>query len=1053
MAIELGVGYLTVLPETSKVAPGIRKALGEGERDSETSGRKSGKGYSKGFKSGIQGMQLGALAVAGGIGALVKSSVNLEKQFSQTMNVTAAVLGAPQKEVAKLEKMALRLGASTSFSANEVADAMQELAKGGLTTATIQAGALEGTLQLAAAGGTTLASAAEIASNALNTFNIPGKEMSKVSAALAGGANASTASVESLGQALGQVGPGATQAGLSLNDTVGALAAFDNAGIKGSDAGTSLKTMLTRLVPQTKSARTEMKKLGLDFTDAQGNFVPLTNVAQQLQDKLSDLSDEQRTTALSAIFGSDATRAASVLMEEGAKGLGRYIKATKDQGAAEDASQARMKGTAGALERLSGAWETFRLKIGIAVAPAVQLVSDKLGWLFGFLGRHIDTVLKVGGVIGGLAAAVLVLNGVFLVQRAIATAAAVALGAEAVAAIASTFATKGLFAAISLGIKSIPVIGWILAIVSALIWWGTETETGRRVMAAAWSGIKTAIGATVDWLVGTAWPFIKKVWDGIVVGAQFMWKVLKVIFVTVATVFSLAWQTIVAVWNATGAPVLRAIIAAATAVWEWLGKNIFPQLQLAFRLMVLSFQIIKARVWDPVWSGIKSTADKVWQWLSQKVFAPLGRAVHAMGEAFKPVAKVISAAWDKIKAAAAKPINFVIETVYTRGIKATWDRIADAVGLDLKLPTINKIGGYATGGVLPGYTPGRDVHEFYSPTGGRLSLSGGEAIMRPEFTRAVGGPAGVAALNAKARRGQAFADGGVFGWAGDIWENAKATASNVAKVLGNPGAALADMLSKPVKAVLGSIGGGTVGKIAGQLPTKIVGSLISKAKDLVSGLMPGGGAPSGPVMGWQNMWNVVKSAFPGASLNSAFRPGAVTAVGTQSMHALGRAIDVTPSMEIFNWLAKHFPNSNELIYSPANGRQLYKGRQTMFGEPTRGDHFDHVHWSMFNGGVLPKLYDDGGWLPNKGLGLNMTGKPEAVLTPAESQALKAGVLSASAEARRYANPANGTSRTAPERRRVTVSIGAREFEGYMTEIAEDAIDADNGFAGTTRRMG
>lgn len=1033
MAIELGVGYLTVLPETSKVAPGIRKALGEGERDSETSGRKSGKGYSKGFKSGIQGMQLGALAVAGGIGALVKSSVNLEKQFSQTMNVTAAVLGAPQKEVAKLEKMALRLGASTSFSANEVADAMQELAKGGLSTATIQAGALEGTLQLAAAGGTTLASAAEIASNALTVFNIPGKEMAKVSAALAGGANASTASVESLGLALSQVGPGATQAGLSLNDTIGALAAFDNAGIKGSDAGTSLKTMLTRLVPQTAKARTEMKKLGLDFTDAQGNFVPLTNIAQQLQDKLSGLSDEQRTTALATIFGSDATRAASVLMDEGAKGLGRYIKATKDQGAAEDAAQARMKGTAGALERLSGAWETLRLKIGIAVAPAVQLVSDKLGWLFDFLGKHINTVLVVTGVIAALTLVVLGINAAIW----LATAATTAWGV-AVAVLTSPITL---------------VIAGVALLVAAVVWLYKNNETARRVMDAVWAGIKTAIKATVDWLVGTAWPFIKKVWDGIVVGAQFMWKVLKVIFVTLATVFSLAWLGIQGVWSVTGAPLFRAISAAATAVWNWLGKNIFPKIELGFRLMVLGFKIIKARVWDPIWAGIKSGAALVWGFLKDKVFAPLGAAVKAMGEAFKPVARVIAAAWDKIKAAAAKPINFVIETVYTKGIKATWDRIADAVGLDLKLPTINKIGGYATGGVLPGYTPGRDVHEFYSPTGGRLSLSGGEAIMRPEFTRAVGGPAGVAALNAKARSGQAFADGGVFGWAGDIWENAKATASNVAKVLGNPGAALADMLSKPVKAVLGSIGGGTVGKIAGQLPTKIVGSLISKAKDLVSGLMPGGGAPSGPVMGWQNMWNVVKSAFPGATLNSAFRPGAVTAVGTQSMHALGRAIDVTPSMEIFNWLAKHFPNSNELIYSPANGRQLYKGRQTMFGEPTRGDHFDHVHWSMFNGGVLPKLYDEGGWLPNKGLGLNMTGKPEAVLTPAESQALKAGVLSASAEARRYANPANGTSRTAPERRRVTVSIGAREFEGYMTEIAEDAIDADNGFAGTTRRMG
>jgi hypothetical protein len=160
-------------------------------------------------------------------------------------------------------------------------------------------------------------------------------------------------------------------------------------------------------------------------------------------------------------------------------------------------------------------------------------------------------------------------------------------------------------------------------------------------------------------------------------------------------------------------------------------------------------------------------------------------------------------------------------------------------------------------------------------------------------------------------------------------------------------------------------------------------------------------------------------------------------------------------MEIFNWIAKHYPQSNELIFSPAGGRQLYQGRQTMFGEPTRGDHWDHVHWSMFNGGVLPKLFDNGGWLEHGGLGINQTGKPEAVLTPAESKALKAGVIvaSATADGRRYSASRSGASRPAPERRKVVVQIGAREFEGYMSEIAEDVVDAERGFAGTTGRMG
>ena len=119
-------------------------------------------------------------------------------------------------------------------------------------------------------------------------------------------------------------------------------------------------------------------------------------------------------------------------------------------------------------------------------------------------------------------------------------------------------------------------------------------------------------------------------------------------------------------------------------------------------------------------------------------------------------------------------MNFIIEKVYTGGIKSLFDTVAEKLGLSLRLPTVNKIGepsssslsssriAMAMGGVLPGWSPGKDIHEFFSPTGGRLSLSGGEAIMRPEFTRAVGGPAGVARINAAARGGQAFALGGVW---------------------------------------------------------------------------------------------------------------------------------------------------------------------------------------------------------------------------------------------------------------------------------------------------
>lgn len=317
-----------------------------------------------------------AFAAAGvAVGAFVKSAVTAGADFDATLRQMAAVAGVPQKDLKTLSSLALKMGADTKYSAQQAADAMLELAKGGMTAAQIKGGVLKETLTLAAAGGLDLAAAGTTMSNALNTFGLSAGQAGQVAAALAGGANASTASVESLGQALSQVGPGAKNAGLSLQETVAALAAFDNAGIKGSDAGTSLKTMLTRLVPTTTAAAKEMRRLGLDFTDAQGSFLPLADISEQLKQKLSGLSQEQRTTALATIFGADATRAASVLMNEGAAGIVKYTKATSDQAAAQKVADATMQGVRGALEQLSGSWDTLKTQAGLALAPMVEGIA------------------------------------------------------------------------------------------------------------------------------------------------------------------------------------------------------------------------------------------------------------------------------------------------------------------------------------------------------------------------------------------------------------------------------------------------------------------------------------------------------------------------------------------------------------------------------------------------------------------------------------------------------------------------------------------------------
>jgi TP901 family phage tail tape measure protein len=329
--------------------------------------------------TGTVGRPLLALAGAGGVGALIGSSVKLAASFDTTMRqIAVATNTTAAPEIKKLSDLALKMGAQTTFSAKQAGDAMLELAKGGLSAAQIKAGALSSTLTLAAAGGLDLGEAAGFVVQGLSTFNLKADKAGEVAAALAGGANASTASVQDMGLALAQVGPGALNAGLSLQETTAVLAEFAQNGIKGSDAGTSLKTMLTRLVPTTKQAKGEMKKLGLSFVDAHGQFKSISDIAQQLHDKLGPLSDATRTAALSTIFGSDASRAATVLAKEGTKGLAKYIKATNDQSQAQKLAKAATSGTAGALEQMHGSIETAQIALGTALAPAVTDIAKKI---------------------------------------------------------------------------------------------------------------------------------------------------------------------------------------------------------------------------------------------------------------------------------------------------------------------------------------------------------------------------------------------------------------------------------------------------------------------------------------------------------------------------------------------------------------------------------------------------------------------------------------------------------------------------------------------------
>jgi TP901 family phage tail tape measure protein len=403
--------------------------------------------------------------IVAGMGLAVKSFMD----FDQGMKDIQAVSGATADEMKSLEGLIIQQGKDTQYSATEAAKGVEELIKAGLTTTQVLNGGLSGALTLAAAGGLELGDAAEIASTALNAFRKDNLSVAKAADILAGAANVSATDVGELKFGLSMVSAVASGVGLSFTDTAAALAAFAQNGLKGSDAGTSLKTMLLNLSPTTKAATDMMDSLGLGstnaglafkwlsdkgikpmskdvgdvsdslmqlakrqagagasagkvqkefdklakqsgfassaFYDQNGHLKSMEDIAGILQNKLSGLSDEQRQYALKVMFGTDAIRAANILYKEGAAGISKMSKAMLSIKAA-DVAATKMDSLKGAIERMKGSVETMGIEFGRALAPLILKVAGAIDKLADKFSNLSPAAKQTILVIGGVAAAV-----------------------------------------------------------------------------------------------------------------------------------------------------------------------------------------------------------------------------------------------------------------------------------------------------------------------------------------------------------------------------------------------------------------------------------------------------------------------------------------------------------------------------------------------------------------------------------------------------------------------------------------------------------------------
>lgn len=382
-------------------------------------------------------------AMTGVIGAGLAMAVKESMNFEQKMADIQAVSGATGDEMKKISELAVEMGEKTKYSSVEAGQGIEELIKAGVSLTDIINGGLEGALNLATAGELELGDAAEIASTALNAFKDDNLSVAQAADLLAGAANASATSVGEMKFGLSMVSAVAAGVGLSFKDTTTALALFAQNGLKGSDAGTSLKTMLANLIPKSNEAYDMFSDLGLitidtgkamqflgekgikptsnsfkdvtgalseyaakqagvkagsekaekafqkltfetgimtnAFFDSNGNLKEMSDIAEILQMAMQGLTAEQRQSYMYTLFGSDAIRAANILYKEGANGV-KNMYTEMSKVTALEVAETKMNTTKGKIEQLGGAVDTLKKSFGDALLPIlVDVVSGVQG--------------------------------------------------------------------------------------------------------------------------------------------------------------------------------------------------------------------------------------------------------------------------------------------------------------------------------------------------------------------------------------------------------------------------------------------------------------------------------------------------------------------------------------------------------------------------------------------------------------------------------------------------------------------------------------------------
>lgn len=557
---------------------------------------------------------------------LTTAAVKVGGDFEEQMSRVKAISGATGDAFEELRDQAIDLGAKTAFSAKESADGMENLASAGFDAQEIMA-AMPGLLDLAAVSGGDVALASENAATALRGFGLEADQSGHIADVFARAAADTNAEVADMGEAMKYIAPVANAMGLSIEETAAAIGIMSDAGVKGSQAGTTLRGALSRIAKPTKAMRETMDELGVSFYDSEGNMISLQDQISLLSDSFDGLTQEQKNQALVTLYGQESLSGMMALIDKGPDSLGALTESLEQSdGAADEMARTMQDNMNSSIEQMLGAFESAAIVIQDILSPAIASIADSIGSLvekFVSAPRWVQTTILSLGL---LAAAVgPILFGVGKLMKLFQTMKVGILALRAGFTALNTAVTvvgggiKALFAVLAAN-PIILIIGAIIAAVAAFIYFWNTSEEFRNFFIGMWEGIKEAAGIALEWIedswsnmvegaknavesVKQAWSDTKQwfadLWQGIKDSASDMWQGTK-------QAFSDGVDNIVSVWD---------------GITQW---------------------------FSDLWNGIKSTVTSIVKGIADGIMSRFGTLVYGVRNAFIHMSFFLKTLWTNL---------------------------------------------------------------------------------------------------------------------------------------------------------------------------------------------------------------------------------------------------------------------------------------------------------------------------------------------------------------------------------------------------------------------